>query len=98
MLSVLLSVLLSAQKKLSQHHASDSEADSAMVTTDLDKDEVLLEGQIRTLSSPEEQQLEKQRQKEQVLVIMRLTSLLFLLCLSVHWSCYLLGRHTSTSV
>ena len=84
MLSVLLSVLLSAQKKLSQHHASDSEADSAMVTTDLDKDEVLLEGQIRTLSSPEEQQLEKQRQKEQVLVIMRLTSLLFLLCLSVH--------------
>ena len=30
MLSVLLSVLLSARKKLNQHHASDSEADSAM--------------------------------------------------------------------
>ena len=84
MLSALLSVLLSARKKLNQRRASDSEADSAMATPDLDEDEVLLEGQIRTLSSPEEQQLEKQRQKEQVLVIVRLTLLLFLLCLSVH--------------
>ena len=84
MLSALLSVLLSARKKLNQRHASDSEADSAMATPDLDEDEVLLEGQIRTLSSPEERQLEKQRQKEQVLVIVRLTLLLFLLCLSVH--------------
>ena len=84
MLSALLSVLLSARKKLNQRRASDSEADSAMATPDLDEDEVLLEGQIRTLSSPEERQLEKQRQKEQVLVIVRLTLLLFLLCLSVH--------------
>ena len=66
MLSVLLSVLLSAQKRPNQSHASESQAqaDSVATTPDADEDELLLEGQTRTPSSPEELYLEKKQQKE----------------------------------
>jgi hypothetical protein len=74
MLSALLSVLLSARKR---HHASESlaQADLVATTPDADEEELLLEGQTRTPSSPEELHSEKRRQKERVLAIVRLTLL-----------------------
>ena len=75
MLSALLGVLLSARKKANQCHASDSQADSVMSTPDADDDALRLEGQVRTPSSPEEMQLERQQQKGRVLAIVRLTLL-----------------------
>ena len=76
MLSALLNVLLSAWKRLNQcPNALESQAHPVMVTADADEDELLLEGQSRMPSSPEELCFEKQKQKECILAIVRLTLL-----------------------
>ncbi|KAF8328021.1 hypothetical protein F5887DRAFT_1189110 [Amanita rubescens] len=68
MLSGLLEVLLSARNRR-KRCGSESEAAQAHPHANPDDDEVLLEGQVRTPSSPEEQRETKQKEKEKMLTI-----------------------------
>jgi hypothetical protein len=81
MLSALLEVLLSARKRSKCRSSSSSEAVTlsaplARSTSNPEDDEVLLEGQLRTPSSPDEQRAQKHKQKEKILSIVRLTYML----------------------
>ncbi|KAM6501444.1 hypothetical protein JOM56_004458 [Amanita muscaria] len=70
MLSALLEVLLSARKRSKCRSSSEAvSAPLASATSNPEDDEVLLEGQLRTPSSPDEQRAQKHKQKEKILSI-----------------------------
>lgn len=76
MLSALFEVLLSARKQ-SKWYISRSRGSSAAseIPADHDGNKVRLEGEVRTSSSPEEQAMQKIKQKEKIIMIVRLTGL-----------------------